>query len=67
MADNYRFYVPCPACGGTGLLNWGASPSQGGTQTCTRCAEDEGNPLGPREIDGLRHVYAGRFAEVEDE
>ena len=67
MADQFRFYVLCPSCGGTGLLNWGASPSQGGSHTCPTCADEEGNTLGPVEFDGLRHVYAGRFEEVEDE
>lgn len=64
MADQFRLYILCPACGGTGLLNWGSSPSQGGTHECPRCQDDEGNPLGPQVFDGKRHVYKGYFEEV---
>jgi len=67
MADKLRFYQPCPSCSGTGLLNWGASPSEGGTKECPTCKTDEGSPLGPVVFDGLRHVYVGRFEEVEDQ
>ena len=66
MADKLRLYVLCPCCGGTGLVNWGTAPDQPGTVTCPRCA-DETPPFGAKVIDGLRHVYEGRFEEVEDE
>jgi hypothetical protein len=67
MADKFRFYIICDTCGGTGLVPWGESPSQGGNQTCPTCEDDPGNPLAPVVFDGLRHIYAGRFEEVEEE
>jgi len=67
MADKYRLFIVCPSCDGTGLVNWGTSPTQGGTQECPTCADDPGNDLGPAVFDGVRHVYAGRFEEVEGE
>lgn len=67
MADKLRYYIVCDTCGGTGLVNWGTTPTQGGTQTCPTCIDDPENPLGPVVFDGLRHIYAGRFVEVIDE
>jgi len=62
MADKFKFYVICPVCNGIGEVNW-AYPN--GT-TCQRCV-DETEPFGVKIFDGLRHVYAGRFEEVEAE
>lgn len=67
MADKFRFFIVCPSCGGTGLLPWGDSPSQPGTKTCPTCEDDPGNDLAPVVFDGLRHIYGGRFEEVETE
>jgi len=68
MADNLRFYKICPCCGGTGVLSWGISPTQSGDKICPRCeqSKDEEHPLGAINFNGLRHVYVGRFEEVED-
>jgi hypothetical protein len=67
MADKFRFYILCPSCSGTGLLTWGTDPQTPGTTECPTCKDDIGNPLAPVVYDGLRHVYGGRFEEVEDE
>jgi hypothetical protein len=66
MADKLRLYIPCPSCGGTGFLTIGTSTTESGNQECPTC-KPNGAPLGPVEYDGLRHVYAGRFEEIEDE
>ena len=60
MADNYRFFVICPSCEGYGVTLLSRELAEGEV-------EDECNPLSPIEIDGKRHVYHGRFMEVEDE
>ena len=65
MADQLRFYVVCPSCGGTGVVNWGNSPSQPGTHPCPKCQQDPPAGPVPVEFDGLWHVYQGRFEEVE--
>jgi len=62
----FRFYIPCPSCGGTGELSWG-TPNTPGNTTCPTCLDDLGNVLGPKVFDGVRHVYTGRFEEVDDD
>jgi len=59
MADKLRFYKICPSCGGTGVIH-GIE-----TSVCRRC-KNEAPPFGAKVFDGLRHVYVGRFEEVED-
>ena len=65
MADVLRLYVLCPSCGGTGKLPWGFNLEPGDI-TCPKCQDDPENELGPQEIDGLRHIYYGRFIEDVD-
>ncbi len=60
MADKFRFYKICPKCAGTGVI-YGLENT-----VCPRC-KSESPPFGAKIFDGLRHVYAGRFEEVEDE
>lgn len=67
MADKFRFYILCPCCGGSGEVCWGSSPTEPGMCTCPVCKDDPKNPLGPVVFDGLRHIYYGRFEEVEEE
>ena len=61
MADAYRFYKVCPTCNGTGFVVGGFEP-----RVCERC-EDETEPMGTKIFDGLRHIYVGRFEELEAE
>ena len=67
MADKFRLFIVCTSCDGTGLLPWGDGPGQGGNVTCPTCEDDPGNDLGPVVFDDVRHIYIGRFEEVEDE
>ena len=68
MADNYRFFVICPSCEGYGVTLLSRELAEGEVEDeCPVCVADPGNPLSPIEIDGKRHVYHGRFMEVEDE
>ena len=67
MADQFRLYELCPSCGGTGLVNWGAGPGQGGTLECPTCVDDPEDEYAVQVYDGKRHVYVGRFEEVEPE
>ena len=62
MADVFRFYSICPVCNGTGDVGVGGEPPT--ARTCPRCKDEEA-PFGAKVFDGLRHVYAGRFEEVE--
>lgn len=64
MADKFKLYVLCPSCGGTGVLTWGSSPSQPGSQTCPTCANEQG-ALGAKVFNGKRHIYYGRIKEIE--
>ena len=64
MADKLKFYVVCPMCSGTGNIGQNDTPPS--LIPCPRCANEE-EPFGTKVFDGLRHVYAGRFEEVEDE
>ena len=67
MADKFRFYVPCPKCGGSGQIAWGASdPQHIEYADCPNCL-DEAPPFGAKVFDGVRHVYSGRFEEVVEE
>ena len=68
MADKFKFYTICPVCNGTGILGIGNdTPGESdGERTCPRCADETG-PFGAKVFDGLRHVYSGRFEEVEDD
>jgi len=65
MADNFRYYIVCPTCNGTGLVSWGNGPAQSGTQTCPTCRDDPEYVLGPKVFDGLRHIYEGRFEKLK--
>jgi hypothetical protein len=67
MADKFRLYVLCPSCGGTGVLHWGTQPGSPGETECPTCKDDPEQPFRIAIFDGLRHIYAGRFEEVEDE
>ena len=66
MADKFRLYAPCSVCHGTGKLSGVVSVTESAEIDCPHC-KSELPPLGAKVFDGLRHVYAGRFQEVEDE
>jgi len=60
MAERYIFYKVCPMCAGSGVIH-GLEDS-----VCPRC-QNETPPFGAKVFDGLRHIYVGRFVEIEED
>lgn len=67
MANDFRLWVVCPVCDGTAvaLLNRELHDGED-VQPCQMCELDEGNPIGPADFDGLRHIYYGRIEKIDD-
>lgn len=64
MADKFKFYEICPSCHGTGFLQPHDEEDLLGDR-CNTCL-DESGAFGAKVFDGVRHVYAGRFEEIEE-
>jgi len=63
MADKLRYYEPCPTCGGTGEVDW---ETEAGSHDCPTCVTNPPHGIEVKVFDGIRHVYKGRFEEVEE-